>query len=89
MATTKTVDSCMADAIHIRRSRYDVARRRGARTDGVEHPAVAREVQPLLIEGGRPEVAEELARAAHVPPGFDCGFMAALLLHAQGTAQLA
>jgi DNA-binding CsgD family transcriptional regulator len=43
----------------------------------------------LLVEEGRPDVAEERARSAQVPAGFERGFVAALLRHGQGAAQLA
>ncbi len=43
----------------------------------------------LLLDAGQADVAEARARAASLPPGFERGFMAALLLHAQGAAQLA
>jgi DNA-binding CsgD family transcriptional regulator len=50
--------------------------------------AVITQVQ-LLVEDGRPAVAEERARSARVPAGFERGFVAALLRHGQGAAQLA
>jgi DNA-binding CsgD family transcriptional regulator len=43
----------------------------------------------LLIEGGRPDIAQEKARSAQVPAGFERGFVAALLRHGEGAAQLA
>jgi DNA-binding CsgD family transcriptional regulator len=43
----------------------------------------------LLIDDGRPDVAEQQARAAQIPPGFERGFMAAHLRHGEGAAQLA
>lgn len=43
----------------------------------------------LLIDDGRPDVAEQQARSAEVPRGFTHGFMTALLRHGQGAAQLA
>jgi DNA-binding CsgD family transcriptional regulator len=43
----------------------------------------------MLVDHGRPEVAERLARAVRVRPGFERGFVTALLRHAQGVAQLA
>ena len=43
----------------------------------------------LLLDAGQADVAEARARAAILPPGFEHGFMTALLRHAQGAAQLA
>jgi DNA-binding CsgD family transcriptional regulator len=43
----------------------------------------------LLVEDGRPDIAEERARSAQVPVGFERGFVAALLRHGEGAAQLA
>jgi DNA-binding CsgD family transcriptional regulator len=43
----------------------------------------------LLVDAGQADVAEARARAASPPPGFERGFMTALLRHAQGAAQLA
>ena len=43
----------------------------------------------LLIDAGQADLAEAWARAARLPPGFERGFMTALLHHAQGAAQLA
>jgi DNA-binding CsgD family transcriptional regulator len=43
----------------------------------------------LLMDDGRADVAEARARAAQVPPGFERGFLMALLRHAHGAAQLA
>jgi DNA-binding CsgD family transcriptional regulator len=43
----------------------------------------------LLVDGGHADVAEARARAASLPPGFERGFMTALLRHAQAAAQLA
>jgi DNA-binding CsgD family transcriptional regulator len=43
----------------------------------------------LLVDAGQADVAEERARAASLPPGFERGFMTALLRHAEGAAQLA
>ena len=43
----------------------------------------------LLVDAGHADVAEARARAASLPPGFERGFMTALLHHAQGAAQLA
>lgn len=42
----------------------------------------------LLAEDGRPEIAEERACSAQVPAGFERGFVAALLRHGEGAAQL-
>ena len=43
----------------------------------------------LLIDDAQPDLAEERARTAQVPPGFERGFMAAHLRHCEGAAQLA
>ena len=43
----------------------------------------------LLVDDGRPDVAEARARAVKVPAGFEGGFLAAMLRHAQGAAQMA
>jgi DNA-binding CsgD family transcriptional regulator len=43
----------------------------------------------LLIEEGRPDIAEEKARSAQVPVGFERGFVAALVRHGEGAALLA
>lgn len=43
----------------------------------------------LLIDDAQPDLAEQRARAARLPPGFERGFMAAHLRHCQGAAQLA
>jgi DNA-binding CsgD family transcriptional regulator len=43
----------------------------------------------LLIDDAQPDLAEERARAARVPAGFERGFMAAHLRYASGAAQLA
>jgi DNA-binding CsgD family transcriptional regulator/tetratricopeptide (TPR) repeat protein len=43
----------------------------------------------LLVEAGRPDAAEERARSAKLLPGFERGFLTALLRHAEGRAQLA
>jgi tetratricopeptide (TPR) repeat protein len=50
--------------------------------------ALITEVQ-LLIDDGRPDIAEERARSVHVPAGLERGFVAALLRHGEGAAQLA
>lgn len=43
----------------------------------------------LLIDDGRLDLAEHRARSARVPAGFEQGFMALQLRHAEGAAQLA
>ncbi len=43
----------------------------------------------LLIDDAQPDLAEQRARTAQVPPGFERGFMTAHLRHCQGAAQLA
>ncbi len=43
----------------------------------------------LLVDRGRADEAARLASATQVPPGFERGHLAVLLLHAQSTAQLA
>lgn len=43
----------------------------------------------VLVDRGRADLAEELACSGDVPPGFERGFMAALLRQAEGAALLA
>lgn len=43
----------------------------------------------LLIDDAQPDLAEEQARSAQVPPGCERGFMAAHLRHSHGASQLA
>lgn len=43
----------------------------------------------LLTDDAQPELAEQHANSAQVPPGFERGFMAAHLRHCEGAAQLA
>lgn len=43
----------------------------------------------VLVDRGRPDLGEALARTGEVPPGFEHGFMAALLRQAEAAAQLA
>ena len=43
----------------------------------------------LLIDDAQPDLAEQRAHTAQMPPGFERGFMAAHLRHCEGVAQLA
>ncbi|MDQ3678855.1 MAG: AAA family ATPase [Actinomycetota bacterium] len=60
-----------------------------AKTQGfTELVALITHVQ-LLIDDAQPDLAEEHARSAQIPAGFERGFMAAHLRHGHGAAQLA
>jgi DNA-binding CsgD family transcriptional regulator len=64
------------------------ARTHAEHADFAELVALITHVQ-LLVDDGHPDVAEERARAARIPAGFERGFMAAHILYEQGAAQLA
>jgi DNA-binding CsgD family transcriptional regulator len=61
---------------------------RGENTGFAELFALITQVQ-LLVEDGQLDAADERARSAQIPAGFERGFVAAMLRRARGAAQLA